>query len=144
MYISIKIPFVKKVYKVLLCNFKFFFLLLLDNKDTLKRSEYTQILPKLKVNAMWRNVAQSNAKLIMTLLRKLSSFKFAVSVEDARMADCMFHSSFGHRLLRLNEACLPWILCFPHRNRKIWRKGKSGDKQALKNHVIYFLVIYFP
>lgn len=91
------------MYKVLLCNLRKYFLLILQNKDTLKGRKYTQILPNLKVNAMGRNVPQSNAKLIMTLPRKLLSFKFAVSLEGARMAGCMLHSSPAHRLLRMSE-----------------------------------------
>jgi len=82
----------KKSYIVLLCN-KRCFLLLLLNKDTLKSREYTQIPPNAKVNAMGRNVVQSNAKLIVTHVRNLFSFKLAVSVQDAGMAGCMLHCS---------------------------------------------------
>lgn len=94
---------VKKACKILLCNKKV--LLILHNKDTLKSREYTPILLNLKVNSMGRNVAQSNAKLLMTFPRKQFHFKFAVSVEDAYMAGYVLHSSLGHGLLRLSEIC---------------------------------------
>lgn len=71
----------------------------------MKSRKYTQILLNLKVNSMGRNVAQSNAKLLMTLLRKQFHFIFAVSVEDVYMAGCVLRSSLGHRLLRLSEIC---------------------------------------
>lgn len=52
----------KELYIVLLCNKKYFLLLL--NKDTLKNRKYAQILPNPEVNATGRDVAQSNAKLL--------------------------------------------------------------------------------
>lgn len=147
---------VKKLYVVFLCNKKYFLLLLLLNKDTLKSRELIQILPNPEVNAMERNVGQNDAKFIVTQLRNIFSFKSAVSMQDPGMVGCMLHCSLDQRLLRLGKICQEFSVHLVEMG-EIWRKGKSGDKQALqwnfqrhkeeqrlKNHIVYVLIIYFP